>query len=189
MVKPKFLHDQFGISLQTLHNWKRSESDKFLLYQYLLSRDEVEITDALNPIKKLHKYKVLTVKEFAELVKEKWDLIEEFSHYTPIDLVATKNDENPSAVKVFLLAVHKNGAKKTLAVRFDMTLNDENKIEADLAVTKSIFSDEGFEMPDVYYVSYTNKEPLLPKNTEGKVAVIQYMDLASRFTNDKIIIT
>ncbi len=188
MVKPKFIHEQFGISTQTLHNWKNSEGDKFLLYQYLISRSEDEIIEAMDPVRKLHKYQLLTIKEFAELVKENWFAIKDFHDYIPIDLVIVNEDDPKDKEKLLLAATHRDNPRKSMVIRFDVTLGNEENINQDVEKIKEVFIGEGMEMPDVYYVSYTGKTPSLPNNIGKNVNAMHYSELAKKFTKEKIII-
>lgn len=186
LLKDKFIHDNLGIPIQTLQNWKKSEGSTLLLYNFLADHTPEDFKAIAKDVVDREKYILMNPEEFATLVKKHWDMFDVFSDYDPIDPVASLSKED---LQVILPATHKEDSRKTLAIRFVSGMSKRADLfKASITKTNELYRKSGLEIPKIIYVSITATEPKYFDEYSQEISIISYSELFEKFSNKKILI-
>lgn len=187
MLKDKQLHDRLGIPIQTLQNWKNSDTYTRLLYLYLINQGKDRFEQESKQVADFYKYELLTPKQFSQIVDENWERFELFKGYNPPSSNTLRNNDAEETLTAALSA----DGNSILLIRYgyamskkkETVLNEVNKM-------LDIVKEAAPHLPSlkIVYVSSTQSTPKYFDEIEQDIAMVNYAELYKEVSDKHLLI-
>ena len=187
MLKDKQLHEKLGIPLQTLHNWKKSETYTSLLYKYLTYQDEDRFNEDTEKVISYHNYDLLTPKEFSSIIEQNWgqfELFQGYEYHSTIDV--KKGAEEQAATLAF-----KQTDNSVLLIRYIYAVSMKEELftkEVDEMVERIKTIDMQVDSFKIIYVTTRHNPPKYFDNLKHDVRLVNYASLYEQVSNKHLLI-